>query len=187
MTDPRSIYTPTAYEVALRDWVVLIAQEVDADCTVHYANQRGPKRHRPFITLQVLSEVGVFDPEHWVSDTPDGGDYEGKYVDRLSGTVSVAIYASNHRTIAQAIRASLVRADVKELLAADAVYVSRSEDMQDVTQALSTSFEPTTVIDFAFEWACKYTYTAQAVAEVQATITGQTLAGDITQTVTVQE
>lgn len=184
MTDPRSIYQATYYEEALRDWILLIAAEIEASIVVRYANQRGYKAQRPFITLQVLSDVdrGVY---HNVTDTPDGSDYEGEVLSSLMGTVSINIFSVSHRRIASALKASLYRADVQELLSNDKVYVSRMISRQDVSEALSTSFEPRTAIDFAFSYAERCTYTAQAIEEVEVTVTGQSQTGDITQIVTV--
>lgn len=151
MTETRD-YQPTAIEQRLRRWVRRATNEA---VPVVYANQGKPRRARPFIMLQVLTDTeGQTATEH-VTDTPhpSGDGYTVEIVEVREGTVQVSCVGSQSWALARQVARSIGAYRVIDANSADGLEVREAiTPILDRPLQLTTTVEPRRVQDFAFAY-----------------------------------
>lgn len=149
-------YIPTPTEIAIRKWVVAsLGAKAFSDVAVIYQGQGFVRSQRPFVTVEVLTDDELQDPEEEVdgeNENPDG-TYPVDVFEQRQGTVRVICYGSKSWLVARAIHRSLGRADVLDTNRNNGIEVLRAiTPISNVPEFMSTHTEPRRQQDFIFAY-----------------------------------
>jgi hypothetical protein len=170
-------YQPTTVEVNLRNWLVA-ALDGFPTVEVIYQNQGSVRVPRPFVTLQVLTDIQIQDPEQIVRDVqlPDGS-YQVDTLERRQGSVQVIAHGSESWNIMRAVSRSLRRQTVLEVNRANGVEVLEElSGILDLPELMSTTTEPRRSQDYSFSY-CELTTEVTGAGVLERAITS----GDVYQ------
>jgi len=169
-------FTPTAYEIALRAWI-LAATGYPGEDVIYARQPEAPRPERPFITLQTINLVSIGSkPTLRISNTqvdplPES-TYEGELIRQRRGSCQVDVYADDHADVMACLVDSLHDPDVRVVINSGGLTILEPDSMINSTDVAGPEWELRSLAEFPFSFALKISKTLKAVERANATYTG---------------
>ena len=174
------VYAPANYEVALRGWIVGVLADLAVPINgdkIYYANQpEMPRQCRPFVTLQVLNVSPVGSKPNIITTDdqavgPPQTEYRTVLKQERRGTVSINVFADNHREVIECLVTSLHMPNHQALI--DSVGLTLLEPISTVDNATiaGPEWELRSQADFPFSFSLQSEFNLPGIETVNPTQT----------------
>jgi len=141
-------YIPTKLESSLWAWATAA---LPSGTKILFSNQGNVRVEKPFVTIQVLTDGAITDPEEEVIQNDDGSRTL-RIFEQRQGTVQMTAFGSESWPLIRALGRSIRRQSINDLNRANGLEILQDLGANDVPEQMSTWTEPRRVNDFVFAY-----------------------------------